>query len=313
MTDRTLAQKDKRYQENIFKTIINSIIVNILIGISYLPFWIMFGISDFFFLILRYVVKYRYKVITENLSKAFPEKTEHEIKKLTNKFYHHFCDIFFETIKSYSISSKQMNKRIKFKNINLLNEHFDNGKSIIILGMHYNNWEWNTFLPNKSKHKILVLYNPLRGNAAFEKFLLKIRTRWGCKFTPVHKSRRIVFDIAKAKTPVALGLAADQTAPPSSKFWTTFLNREAPFFSGPEKIAHHSNLPVFLHHARKVKRGVYEVEFIPLFENPKEVAPNEMLLSYIRKMEEIIAEEPAYYLWSHRRWKHKRPKDIPLQ
>ena len=312
MTDKTLAQKDNRYRESFFKKTFNSITVGMLIAASYLPFWILFGISDFFYVMIRYVVKYRYKVITENLTIAFPEKNEAEIKKIINKFYHHFCDIFFETIKSYSINSKQMSKRMKFKNIELLNEHLHKGKSVILLGMHYNNWEWNSFLPNKSEHDILVIYNPLRGNAAFEKFILKLRTRWGCKFVPVHKSRRVVFDIAKAESPVILALGADQTAPPSSKFWTTFFNREAPFFSGPEKIASRSNLPVFLHHARKVKRGMYEVDFIPLFENPKEIEPNEILLTYIRKMEELIEEEPAYYLWSHRRWKHTRPEGTPL-
>lgn len=313
MIDNSLKKNDKRFRESFFKTTLNSILVRFLIGISHLPFWILFGISDFFYVILRYIVKYRYKVITENLSKAFPEKTSSEIKKIANKFYHHFCDILFETIKSHSISAEQMDKRMKFKNIELLDNHFDKGKSVILLGMHYNNWEWNSFLPNKSKHDITVIYNPLRSSAAFEKFILRIRTRWGCEFVPVQKSRRVVFNIAKTETPVVLALGADQTAPPSAKFWTTFFNREAPFFSGPEKIAAHSNLPVFLHYARKIKRGMYEIEFIPLFENPKEVEPNEILLTYIRKMEELIMTEPAYYLWSHRRWKHTRPEGTPLQ
>jgi KDO2-lipid IV(A) lauroyltransferase len=312
MTGKKQGQKDERYLKKFFKNITGSIGVGILIGVSYLPFWVLFGISDFFYIILRYVVKYRHKVITENLAKAFPEKTSSEIQKITNKFYHHSCDIFFETIKSYSISTEQMEKRMKFKNIEMLNKHFDTGKSVILLGMHYNNWEWNSFLPNKSKHDIVVIYNPLRSSAAFEKFILKIRTRWGCEFVPVHKSRRVVFEFAKAETPSVLALGADQSAPQSSKFWTMFFNREAPFFSGPEKIAAHSNLPVFLHYARKVKRGMYEIEFIPLFENPKEVEPNKILLTYIEKMEELIAEEPEYYLWSHRRWKHTRPEGTPL-
>ncbi len=312
MANKTLTQKDKRNHESFLKKVANSILVIFLTGISYLPFWILFGISDVLYLFLRFVIKYRKKVISENLTNAFPEKTELEIKNITNKFYRHFCDVFVETIKSHSISTKQMSKRMKFKNIELLNEYFDNGRSIVLLGMHYNNWEWNSVLSLKSKHNVTVIYNPMRGNKSFDNFMFKLRTRWGCTFVPVHKSRRIVFEIAKAETPVILALGADQTAPPSSKFWTTFLNREAPFFSGPEKIASHSNLPVFFHYMRKVKRGMYEVDFIPLFENPKEVEPNEILLSYIRIMEELIAKEPAYYLWSHRRWKHTRPEGTPL-
>ena len=312
MAGKTLTQKDKCNHESFFKKLTNSILVIFLKGISYLPFWILFGISDVLYLFLRFVIKYRKNVIYENLTNAFPEKTELEIKTITNKFYRHFCDVFAETIKSHSISSAQMKKRMKFKNIELLNEHFKNGKSIILLGMHYNNWEWNSVLPLKSKHNVTVIYNPMRGNKAFDNFMFKLRTRWGCTFVPINKSRRIVFDIAKAEIPVVLALGADQTALPSSKFWTTFFNREAPFFSGPEKIASRSNLPVFFHYMRKVKRGMYEVDFIPLFENPKEVEPNDILLTYIRKMEELISKEPAYYLWSHRRWKHTRPEGTPL-
>ncbi len=312
MADDDLKQKDKRYREGFFSKIANRVLVVILIAISYLPFRVLFGVSDLFYLILRYIVRYRHNVIAENLAHAFPEKNKKELEIIINKFYHHFCDLFVETIKSYSMGTKQMKKRMKFTNIEVLNGYFNKGKSVVLLGMHHNNWEWNSILPETSNHKIVVLYNPMRGNESFEKFLLKLRSRWGCEFVPVHKSRRLVFNIAKMETPVVLALGADQAAPANSKFWTTFFNREAPFFSGPEIIATYSNLPVFLHHVRKVKRGYYEVEFTLLFENPKEVEPKEILLTYIRKMEEIVREEPAYYLWSHRRWKHTRPKNIQL-
>jgi KDO2-lipid IV(A) lauroyltransferase len=107
-------------------------------------------------------------------------------------------------------------------------------------------------------------------------------------------------------------LAADQTPAANAKFWTTFLNREAPFFSGPEKIASRGNQPVVFAHTRKIKRGYYTVELIDLVEEPNEVDSNEILLRYVRKIEEIVREEPEYYLWSHRRWKHTRPEGIEL-
>lgn len=309
---KTLENKDKGYQENFLKKIANTLLIGLSIGISYLPFFILYRISYFLYLFIRYIFKYRKKVIIENLTNAFPKKSETEIKQIMGRFYLHFCDMFVETIKSYSVSTKQFYKHISFSNIEILNAQFEKGKSIIILGMHYNNWEWNNILQDKCKHQTLVIYNPIRGNKAFEDFLLKIRTRWGSIFVPVHKSRRIVFDVAKEKKPTALVLGADQASPASSNFWTIFLNQETPFFSGPQKIASRSNNPIFFHYMRKTKRGKYEVDFIPLFDKPKEVEPNEIMLTYIRKMEEIIREEPAYYLWSHRRWKHSRPENTPM-
>lgn len=304
--------KKDRDHENFFKKTANSIVVGILIAISYLPFWVLFGLSDIFYFILKYVVRYRYNVITENLTYAFPEKSDSEIKEITNKFYHHFCDVFVETIKAYSISEKQLNKRIKFNQIGTFLDYYKQGRSLIFLGMHYNNWEWSSFTANKEIHDILFVYNPTRGNQAFERFITHIRSRWGAKTVPVNRSSRIVLTFGKTDKPAAIWLGADQSAPANSKFWTTFFNREAPFFSGPEKIAQISNQPIFLHVTRKVKRGRYEVDFILLFDKPNEVEPKEIILTYIRKMEEIVSEEPAYYLWSHRRWKHKRPEGTPL-
>ncbi len=312
MVGKIQAQKDKRYHEGFLKKTFNSILVGIIIGMSYLPFWLLYRISNFFYFLLRYIIKYRHNIITENLTYAFPEKSDVEIKKITNKFYLHFCDMFIETVKAYSISEKQLNRRIKFNQIEEFLKYYEEGRSLIFFGMHYNNWEWSSFTANKIIHDVILPYNPIRGNQAFERFITHIRCRWGAKTVPVNRSSRIVLKFGEIDKPTAIWLGADQAAPANSKFWTLFFNREAPFFSGPERIAHISNQPVFLHVTKKVKRGKYEVDFIPLFDKPKEVNPKDILLTYIRKIEEIVSEEPAYYLWSHRRWKHTRPEDTPL-
>lgn len=312
MNNNTLAEKDKRYQESFLKKTFNSIIVGIIIGISYLPFWILYGISDFFYVILRFVIRYRRKVIYENLTYAFPEKPEKEIQKIRNKFYRHFCDMFFETIKGYSVSEKTMNKRISYKKLDEFEKYYEAGRSVILLGMHHSNWEWGNFTPTQIKHDLFLLYNPMRGNQAFENFINKTRTRWGAKTVPVNRSSRLVLTFGRKGKPAFIWLGADQTPKKDSKFWTIFLNREAPFFLGPEKIAQISNQPVFLHVTKRIKRGKYEYDFIPLFDKPKEVDANEIMLTYVRKIEQVIRETPEYYLWSHRRWKHTRPEGIPL-
>ncbi len=297
MSINELEKKDQRYRESLLKKFLNLILVALLKIISILPFWILFGISDFFYLLIRYIFKYRNAVILENLRFAFPEKDRTELNKIRNKFYQHFCDIFFENIKLYSMSFKQAKKRISIKEEVDLDTYFENGESIILLGMHHNNWEWSSFLQTKLKHKLLIVYNPMRGNQAMEKFLLHSRQKWGCIFIPVHKSNRIVLEFNKRGEPIVLGLGADQSAAANSKLWATFLNREAPFFPGPEKIAKRTNQPVYFHRTRKIKRGFYEIELIKLIENPKELESKEILLMYIKKMEEIIKNEPENYLW----------------
>lgn len=311
--DRTQLEKtDNRFQENILKRLKNRFLAGLLITVSYLPLWILYRISDFLYLLLRFVVKYRYKVITENLKNAFPEKPDKEICSIRNKFYRHICDIIFESVKIYSISEKEMEKRLKITGTEVANEFYDQKRSLIAMAFHYNNWEWTSFVQSKLKHQILSVYNPVRGNSALEKFLVHNREKWGSKCVPVHKTARIALDYKSKGELTGLWLAADQTPPANSKFWTIFLNQETPFFSGPEKLAANGNLPVFFQHTKKIGRGKYVIEYSLLFENPAEVEQKEILLAYIRKCEEIIREEPAYYLWSHRRWKHKRQEDIQL-
>ena len=142
MAREELEKRDHRFHENKLKKILNLILVGLLIGLSYLPFWILYRISDLLYLIVRFVIKYRYKVITQNLKNSFPEKSEKEISDFRNRFYRHFCDVIFESMKMYSMSKKQMEKHIQFKGLDKCNEVHAQGKSMIILAPHYNNWEW---------------------------------------------------------------------------------------------------------------------------------------------------------------------------
>ena len=312
MVDKNPIKEDKRYNENAFQKVIHWLVVQLLKLISILPFWVIYGISDVMYLLLRYIVRYRKKVIIDNLKHAFPEKNQKEHLQIMAKFYRHFCDFLFETLKLHSMSEKQLNKRLSVNGVDEANKYAEQGKSIVLLGFHYNNWEWASSIQSKSKLQLLMIYNPLRGNQALEDFISYSRGKWGGKSIPVQKSARVAIEYMKKGEPAALWLAADQTPPANSPFWTIFLNREAPFFSGPEKIAIKTNQPVFFVYLSKKSRGRYEANFSMLFEDPRSVEPKEILLTYIRKIEGIIREEPAYYLWSHRRWKHTRPEGIPL-
>ncbi|MGQ7870570.1 lysophospholipid acyltransferase family protein [Sunxiuqinia sp. sy24] len=291
---------------------LNNLIVLFLKAFSHLPFRLLYLISDFAFVLLFHIVRYRKKVVYTNLRNSFPEKTEAEIDRIARAYYRHLCDVSMESIKLYSMSENELNKHLKVTGVEKMEAYFKQQKSIIVLAMHYNNWEWGASVQRFSSHQIVMVYNPVRNNMEMERFILSIRERFGGISVPVHKSARMAIQFDQTDRPGLLWLGADQTPFQSSKFWTTFLNQETPFFSGPEKIAHKTNQPVFFHHTRKVARGKYEVILTELVAQPREEKPETILLTYINKMEEIIREQPEYWLWSHRRWKHKRPANIAL-
>ena len=291
---------------------LNRIVVALLKGISLLPFPAIYVLSDFLAVVLQYIVRYRSKVIRENLTKAFPDKNEAEIRRITRNFYVHFCDIFLETAKAWSMKREDFEKRIEFSGVEFMNELAGQGKSVIGLGMHFSNWEWSSFSETVLIHHSLVIYNPVRNNPRLEKFLKSMRERWGAETIPVHKSARTVIDFHQLDRPTCLGLVGDQRPPFITKFWTTFMNQEACFNSGPEKIASRTNQPVVFILPEKLRRGYYRLRFIPLIMDPSSVSQEEIMLTYIRTMEKYIREKPEYYLWSHNRWKQKRPDDYLL-
>ena len=292
--------------------LLHRIVISLLKGLSRLPFFVIYGLSDALALILQYVAGYRHKVIVENLRRSFPEKNEREIQRMTRTFYRHFCDISLETAKGWSMTSEDFEKRLTIKGADEMNRLCREGKSVILLAMHYNNWEWSSYTQTKLEHRYLVVYNPVRGNLRFEQYLLQMREKWGAKTIPVHKSARTIIDFNKANIPVCLALGGDQRPPYITKFWTTFLNQEACFNLGPEKIAQRTNQPVFFLLMKKLRRGYYEFSFIPLIENPAQMSQEDIMLTYVRTMDKYIREAPEYYLWSHKRWKQQRPEDHPL-
>ena len=278
-----------------------------------LPFWVIFGLADIFYVLIFYVIKYRRKVVHQNLTLSFPEKSPEEIRKITKKFYHHLSDIGLETIKFSRMTEKQIDKRLKIHGLEIYEEYYKQGKSIIVVGQHHNNWEWSGAMQRFIKAQFLVVYNPVRTNKELEKFILQTRERFGARSIQVNHSVRTALEFNHAERPGSLMLAADQTPPMNSQFWTTFLNQETAFFAGPMKIAKKTNQPVIMHHTRKVGRSRYEVFHYKLIENPANVNAEDILMAYVNKLEEIIQAEPEYWLWSHRRWKHKRPENIELQ
>lgn len=293
-------------------TFIDRFVVVILKFTAKLPFWFIWRIADVSYFLVYYVIRYRRKVVMNNLRNSFPEKSPKEIRRIAKKFYRHLSDLGLETVKFSQMTEEEMKERVVLHDENLFEDYYQAGKSYILLGMHYNNWEWCLYLQRYLKSTFYVVYNPVRENKILERFILDARERFGAVSVVVNHSVRTALNFNQADDSRTLILMADQTPPANSQMWTNFLNQETAFFAGPMKIAKKTNLPVCFHYARKTGRGRYEVFPMKLVENPAEMKAEEILMAYIREIEKIIRKEPEYWLWSHRRWKHKRPENIEL-
>lgn len=276
--------------------------------LSLLPFRVLYMVSDVTKYFVYYVFRYRRATVLVNLKNAFPTKSEQELKNIEWKFYQHFCDLFLEVNFALFASPRRAKKLVTFKNPDLINRYFDEGKSAIVAAGHYCNWEILSMVSLYTKHSVIAAYKPLK-NKHFESFINKSRERFGCIPVPMNDIARMAIKMACEGKPFFLGLFADQTPKRNDiRYWTNFLNQDTPVFLGTEKIARRTNQPVFFCNMYKVSRGHYEVEFELLVESPKDTKPYDITESHVRALEHLIQETPQYWLWSHRRWKHQRKR-----
>lgn len=271
--------------------------------LSYLPFPILYLFSDLLYLVARFVIGYRKKVIEENLRYAFPEKSEAERKKIRNQFYRNFTDSFAETIKMLTISEEEMRKRFRLVNQVLPDAAVKAGTSAIMTAGHLFNWEMAIVAIALNSEVVAETVYLKVNNPFFNKLILKIRTHFGGVMTEKRDFRKSM--ITMRNSPRIVQLASDQRPSSSeNRYQREFMNRPAVFFEGAEFLAKKMKLPVFFGTVTKVKRGHYTLEISNLASPPYDTAqPHSITDAFCEKLEENIRIQPDLYLWSHKRWK----------
>lgn len=273
---------------------------------SLIPIQILYLFSDFAYLIVFYLIRYRRKVVLMNLHNSFPNKKEKEIKAIEKAFYKHFCDTIIEAIKVYTISEKQIKKRFTVKNPELIEKYYAQNKSVILYSGHFGNWEHLVFLPFFLPHKVMTFYKRL-SNKYFDQIIKESRERFGLVAVESGKGYKTLVKYAKEDILTFTFMVGDQSPQANSaKHWVQFLNQDTAFFVGTERIAKKINQIVIYSEMIKKSRGIYEIEFFPLAENMDHLKDFELIDKFAEKLESSIKKHPHQWLWSHRRWKLKK-------
>lgn len=273
--------------------------------VSLLPLSILYYVSDLMYVLLFHVFKYRRKVVVTNLRNSFPEKTEAERRRIEARFYHHLCDLIIEAIRNFSISKAEIIRRCPVTNPEVFEHYAAQGKSIILVSGHYNNWELAAMACGPQVvHHTIGIYSPL-SNAFMDKKAKASRSRFGLEMV----SKRIVketFEKYKGQLTATM-FGADQSPSSAAKaYWTTFLNQDTAVTFGTEKYAAEYDYPVVYGYIQKLRRGYYQMSFIPLEDHPADAPFGAITELHTRILEQHILAQPEYWLWTHKRWKRKR-------
>ena len=278
----------------------------ILWCISILPFRILYLLSDGVYVLTYYIIGYRKKTVRENIAMALPDLSEKERLIIEKKSFRHMCDVFLEMIKTLSISHKEMDKHYTFKNIEVYIDLEKKGKSVALMCAHYASYEWAVSMNSKTNFESYAVYKKIN-NRYFDKLVRDIRSKFKATLITTKETIPVIATNFRNNKLGLYGLVSDQSPKITSVFhWNKFMGIEVPVHTGAEMLAKKYDMNVIFLRTKKIKRGYYEASFEVLSENAKEVPNYEITDQFLKLVEQQIYEQPEYYLWSHKRWKHRR-------
>ncbi len=275
--------------------------------LSLLPFWVLYGVADCFFVLVYYIIRYRRKVVRHNLTTSFPEQDAKHIKRTERRFYRWLCDYAVETIKLLSISDKALLRRIEFRGVEQMEQVFDEGRNCAAILGHYCNWEWlsasGLAFKRYPEATMGLIYHPLY-NDAFDRLFIDIRSAHGGSCIAKQDILRQLVTMKREQRHYLFGYISDQ-APRwhNIHLWLPFLNHDTPVFTGGERIMHKMADAVFYVDMERPKRGRYTCTFRLVSRNAAQEEENAITIRFFQMLEKTIRQEPAFYLWTHNRWK----------
>lgn len=278
------------------------ILIAFIFLIAILPFWLLYIFADIARFMLQHVFGYRKEVIKANLKRCFPEKNVKEIDILVGKAYKNLTDILVEGLKAFTMTDKQLARRHRIINPEILESYNDDGRSLIATPCHYGNWEWGALAPSLQVSTQIVAFYTKFSNPYVDKFLRTNRSRTGAMLVSTNDTSS-TFD-ARADLSSVYIMAADQSpSKPEKAIWVDFMGYKTAFLNGPEKHARLRNIPVVFVDIQRIKRGFYTLELSILSNFPEKTAIGEITSKYANRLEEVIRAKPENWLWSHKRWK----------
>jgi KDO2-lipid IV(A) lauroyltransferase len=274
--------------------------------ISILPFRLLYIFSDFVYILVYRIIKYRKKSVKNNLALALPNLSDKERLVIEKKFYHHLCDMFLEMIKTMTISEKEINKRFIFTNLEVYHNLEKKNKSIVLMIAHYASYEWVISLNSKINYKGYAIYKKIN-NPYFDKLVKDIRAKFKASLITTKVTLPTIEENQNKNILALYGFASDQSPKLSTTFhWANFMNINVPVHTGAEMLAKKHDMNVVFLKTKKIKRGFYEASFEILAEDTTQIPNYKITDDFLKLVENQIIEQPEFYLWTHNRWKHRK-------
>lgn len=291
-------------------------VILLLKGLSRLPLGVLYICSDLCFPILYYVVRYRRRVVRENISRSFPEKSVRERCGIERRFYRFFCDYIVETVRLLSMKPDEMRRRMVIEGVDDMEDSLRRVPFVFIYLGHYCNWEWISSIPLWAKRQDVVLgqlYRPLK-DKGFDRLFMDLRTHFGATNISKYEALRHILTYKREGQRAIIGFISDQSPTPVNIYeWVDFMHQDTPVFTGTERIAKKVGAAIYFADVQRTRRGYYRLRLRLMTEDAQSYPDYKLTEMYMARLEQMIRRQPHLWLWSHKRWKHRREEVEALQ
>lgn len=280
-------------------------LVTLVRTMNRLPLPALYLLADLLFVVFFYLFRYQRRLITENLTRAFPDYTRAQIRRVAASSYRNSLDLLVETIKATRMGKNELRHRTRLENPELLDQLAEKSRTIIVAGAHQGNWEWLQLTCSAELElPLAALYKPLN-HEGLDALLLDLRGRFGSSL--ISATSPLPALVQFARSPGVIALNADQgPRPDEEKYWSRFLDQDTAFFPGLEKLARLLDAPVVFVHTHRAARGYYRISFTVITDKPRSLPEGTVMERYIRCVESQVRAAPADWLWLYKRWKYQR-------
>lgn len=239
-------------------------------------------------------------LINSNILKALPNSNQEKVKNISKRMWGNYGKILAEYVFIKDFRESKLNKKIKVKGQEILDEIKKNNEPVIFISGHFSNFELMALHIEKSGINLAVVYRPL--NNKFLNFIMeKIRKKYICK-NQIKKGisgTKKLLSFFKSKTSIALMI--DQRV--SQGITSKFFNHDCFTTTIPAQFIKKFKCKVVPIHIERLQNSDFQLTIHEPLEYPINELLETITLELNMFLEKLILKNPEQWIWSHNRWK----------
>jgi KDO2-lipid IV(A) lauroyltransferase len=242
-------------------------------------------------------------IARDNLARAFPSRSDADVRALTRETFAHFGSLLFELLKVGQISQADLLRLSEFEGSERVAHAYAQGRGVLFFTGHFGYWEMQALAQPLVAYAVSVLARPL-DNPRLHELLERIRTSTGNAVIYRQGAvRRVLRDLSENR---GVAILIDQHLHSPDVVYVDYFGRRAATTTALASLALRTGAPVIPVFALPLPGGRYRFVYEHPVDPPDAASPDAVAVFTQRctdVLEMYVRREPELWLWMHRRWR----------